>query len=1706
MAIFETQNQTPSDKDAFGYTAASNLGYEIDNAAVAATGKSVFDSVSDVFDKAVPIITRSIINSFAHTANDIGNWITGSKDQYDTLEVELSKADSSGQLLQYYQDRQSVLDVGALAIGSLLPGTIALKALKAVQAGNIAYISRATNILAGPRKSLLDAGIAEIEAGTASLYGGIAANKYKAIALGFGEQALQAAAWETATLATMYTNPTLEKGSVGDIVSHIATGAVLGGVIGGAFDAIGIHRQFKQALLGKEVTDKFSELSTRFGKTDLGQGDRAIELIESVFAIPVDKLAAVGESARVKFNTNKQSAITDAKLMLQKLGPENDPEVTNVVFDALLRAREAGVTTKEDMYLYLGRAAKMQRLNETQLIPDAEYFYVNQYKNPSYAQSLADITSPAPTVKPDLQRRYRYTYPGADKDLTVSRFDDAVTWEGKSVRKYADENEAFNKGGVDVFLDSKMIAHVNPGSSRLTRAPLADHNRILTAAEEKALLETGQLPVGKDSLLGASIVFNVRTGAIRESAIPVVGDLASGKNIRLEANGKGLQVGDRFYEQHVQSGFSAETIDAVEANSRYVWADLRGVKDGDAIQLSDIPMMEALLKNWDKVDHSAIKLINAEGEVISTPGKIEVFQRMLLQEKAALIEALSRSYKVTNDPFRRTNDALEAAQKANVSSKWIENGMDTANSSTRQEAIEAGALIPASEHMTINNVRISYDIARASELDGNVVRGSLDTEYRISIAKQQATAAVANFFGESYEKYILRGTSADANQLGASPGFLSFINADAKTLAASAQFTGQQATLHTQARQQLAQDKLLSGYNAVLSNEAAGAELGTLTYIGRRSPERYVFLPDEIGAKHKLPVNTIVLEHSLVKNTEGIITDWKPEFAPKGYKPGDELRTYYSIQHPETAAFLRANQSVNDERLLHHNNWMAAIGLYKEITPGALYFPPIDTNVHKFVAFVRDKSGKGGVDSSVAAIAADSAEKLQQKVANLGEGFEVFYKNDLKKNHQVIGDYDYNMNLVQNSVDDTLRRRGILSDVTPTVRGENVLKEFVDWNMRQETRLVRNHVELANSQLFAELRAQGERFTASETSKTGYVAAAFASSTPNPFNSYINTSLGISEKSTYRLWQDANEKVEQYFSTAFKVARESFGAASKGLIKYEDAVKLSESYGLGNPYEKTANALTAYGLANQLPPQRYLQAAVSQAHAIISATAIRLDAFQNIINIVSTPVMLLSQAAAVNSRYTAELAAKTTVEVPGLGGKTIPSSMKAAFDAVSNFFDPTHRAAYEKIYKDYGWIRDRSSDYIGMLNDVSVLSKGGTASELHKGMAAATEKASRLIGSNWSEEFVRFIAADTGRQLYEAQGMVGYELWSSVNTFVNRVHGNYIASQRPVAFQGPLGQAISLFQTYQFNLMQQVFKHIENGEGKSLAILGGLQATLFGMQGLPGFQAVNTHIVGNAAGNNTHADFYSGMPQLVDKKMGDWLLYGSVSNFLGAGVYTRGDINPRQITVLPINPLDVPAISSSIRFIDNIYNTASKVKDGGALLTSLLNGLEHNGISRPLTGIAQQLQGYSTTGEGKLIAAANDWASISAASRIMGARPIDEAITMDAMFRMTAYKAKDTARITQLGEAVKTHLYKNESPPPGTTEEFSAKYAASGGRIENFGRKMVEWTKDSNVSSANRVYENLKNPLNYNMMRIMGGEKLPDFSGASTQGAKPDLE
>jgi hypothetical protein len=340
------------------------------------------------------------------------------------------------------------------------------------------------------------------------------------------------------------------------------------------------------------------------------------------------------------------------------------------------------------------------------------------------------------------------------------------------------------------------------------------------------------------------------------------------------------------------------------------------------------------------------------------------------------------------------------------------------------------------------------------------------------------------------------------------------------------------------------------------------------------------------------------------------------------------------------------------------------------------------------------------------------------------------------------------------------------------------------------------------------------------------------------------------------------------------------------------------------------------------------------------------------------------------------------------------------------------------------------------------------------------------------------------------------------------VQGNYVTSQRPIIFQGTTGAAVSLFQTYAFNVLQQLLRHTQAGDKKTLAVFAGMQASMFGLNGLPFFDAVNTYLLGQWLYNNPeHKDMYSVLPS-YNKELGDWLLYGTASAFpLFTGsfpaLYSRGDINPRHITILPTNIVDVPAVSASLKLVGQISEFGKNVVQGADISESLLKALEHQGWNRPLAGFAQVLGGRSTTSTGSLISAANELettsmlaatvdrvVSYNGITRILGSRPMDEAVALGALYREKRYEALDKLRIERLGEVVKTKLYDGQVPTDDEYEDFMARYVRSGGRAETFNQAFLRWTRDANESVVNQMLQKHQNPFSQKLFEIMGGEPL----------------
>jgi hypothetical protein len=244
----------------------------------------------------------------------------------------------------------------------------------------------------------------------------------------------------------------------------------------------------------------------------------------------------------------------------------------------------------------------------------------------------------------------------------------------------------------------------------------------------------------------------------------------------------------------------------------------------------------------------------------------------------------------------------------------------------------------------------------------------------------------------------------------------------------------------------------------------------------------------------------------------------------------------------------------------------------------------------------------------------------------------------------------------------------------------------------------------------------------------------------------------------------------------------------------------------------------------------------------------------------------------------------------------------------------------------------------------------------------------------------------------------------------------------------------------------------------------------------------------------------------VGKTAGDWLMYGVPSNIIQTNLYSRGDINPRSLTIIPNQVQDIPIVSAYSKLFAGLYNTVSKIKDGGNVWESILQGIEHNGISRPLAGLAQDLQAttgngvvFSTSSKGSIIGT-NDFLSLASLSRLAGGRPLDEAIVNDGMFRISAYEAAQKDMRDKLVAAVKTTGIQGQQLDGDSINKFAEQYAASGGKQAQFNKFILSTLKSANISQSQKITQQLQNPFNQKMQILMGGRnEIDTTTGLGTE-------
>ena len=1542
------------------------------------------------------------INGFYNTGVWAGNLFSSEEAVYrDTREYVASFDEDMG---KYYEENRQAADLVGFLVSSFIPGLGGVKVLnagtKALAMANEGRaginMANALGILPGSREALVRTAVAEA-ATTSRAYSIANAATARAVGAGFGEQAIQALAFETAVAATMHKNPILSDMDTGDLIKNIFVGAALGGAIGGSINAATTIFKVKGAI--KNVDELTSDVTQiRTGVAGTSASDDFLIVRNDLEHTRINAKDGVDQSHWDELVERKyQQADNIMRGKVTQLAG-GDSALGNLIYDGIANDSSAAITAK---MLGLAEIAPLSKMGQL----------TKKY----------DLNKVVDDLNPDdtLTHGVRYLRSWGDDmgklsdDVPTPYLTDSLA-PGQSIKFTA---RGINVGGNESY--SVKLGEYWAPSLQHSREAMA-RNQWAYAPEVPAL----SVPKG-DTLL-----------SVGEFDIPVL---------------------TKAYRE----GFT----------------DVRLLDEAGEV-VGEITTPKQLLET---IKSAKVRLTDQMSDAMLTKGKLPE-------------ESIDSIAYVTDTPVGFITGG-QVAENTEDAIFYLRNAQRSYYNKVHANTTNPPDIDSVTPWTRPQNYAMVYDLERVNGVDNFGVEAMVQIVQRQKLQTSTNEFAVANAMGSdaallpSMQDRVVK----EFDRTGAGPGFMSYANGGYGSAQSFFEFVGK----WTQGQKLKATDKISNTFNNIAQSLKEAPEsvtrLATIIQQVRNSGEHYVLNDTGSG---------LLLRK--IRDRELAIANGR-EAADISIPPG--VKEEILFNDPLVAEFAATHIATNSSRLSKQNAMRHSQGMYDDFDPNTFYPPQPNPDRFKFHAFVVDDS-KVISDYNSTMLYANDAGNLEKQIAEARrQGFSVYTKAETADYYKARGQYEYSKGLNENQIDSRLSRGGTSAPAFPlTGRPEEIVDDLLLWHIKKEQGMVREAVELKYSNEFGILRRMGEQYTQVATSTR--TPSIFSSKVvKNPFQEYIDLALDKPLNDKYPLWNTINQSVsaasDRVWSAVGRVWKDA-----KSPYDLEQTNKILGEYGLN--VAATEAQLQAW--TNHPAGSNALQKFIRSQNSMLSTLVLRLDPINALNNAVGSNVLLGAETAAVtraiqagDARAVGELAELTKIQLPGTDD-AIAAPSKLIANAYKNFF--TNHDELVKKYEGLGVDVNLAKQFKMMVDDLT-LDGTETAAQMDsklkqaftklKGMGDAGEK---WTGNRFAESMNRYVTANVMDQITSVAvraGVMDQKTANTyINTFLNRVQGNLVANQRPQIFTGPVGQAIGLFQSYQFNIMQQLLRHVGEGHTKDALTLLGLQGAIYGMNGLPAFQAINTHIIGNASGNVNHTDAYSSIYNAAGKSAGDWLTYGLASNFfihpdLKINLYSRGDINPRSITVVPTNLAEIPIASAYARFFGGMKDTMSNVGMGGDLWNSFLGGVEQSSVNRPLAGLARVVRGaetgvvFSQSGQGNIVAA-NDLYSLANLARLSGAKPFDEAVTQDAVFRVQAYSRADTEKRTKLGKAIRTVITGGGTPTAEQMETFQENYVKIGGKQEEFTKWYMNQLKAASTSQANKIVENQKkSQYSQYMSAITGG-------------------
>lgn len=1160
--------------------------------------------------------------------------------------------------------------------------------------------------------------------------------------------------------------------------------------------------------------------------------------------------------------------------------------------------------------------------------------------------------------------------------------------------------------------------------------------------------------------------YNSRTRQVYSSYLPGISDadqnlsvVTKGMDTKLvsPALGKSFQLNAELFQDAAMKTVVNAKADHLEFDAQWVMADRQTTKTlGDKegvihIAKDNLPIMEKVAVLAAKDPIMAAKF--EEGKVLLNGQVVmkEAIGDLVLQRKQELRTLLAGSAQGYNEN--------EIARMLNID---IPHAMGDNTASP-----EGWMLLGTKDYTKPEVFTTKYDHRSINDYQGAVMNMAGVSMLNDAVKSQRETTA-ALLTGGLYSKLptMHLGLLAGVNPFVSRATLVSNSRNSIGSLRDLAAYTGKLVGQHILNTVQKIDESFAAPANKFNRTDAGAIryELAQVDNILRR--EHYYHVTTEEGGSYIVRKDAFQAKgkelfgqyhpdmlHGMPDSEIVAMVGTGDQWAPNAVKLSDEVGEFFS-------GHSQRNASIVDRKIELGRSKGATSVLDRDV----LYAPPRDLSKQKYFALVEPSVFKEGQDTRRFMIYGDSAAELESKKLAIQQKYGNDYNIDTAADRLAqmkAGKTEANLDAFDEmEFDSSLFRKGNSSELAPNAdfQTSSTLERYRQWTIRQEESLVRSGVELKYSDLVAQLKRTDKEFAKQETNTLNKRWQEASTIWKDTLSTMLNKRARGSalEQEWVRVNDFVGEKGSEFLDKAFSSFRK-FKTEAIDQKTLNDWNQKLDSAGYKSPFDRVAEVIMSSPDTQQ---SKLFPSTVRLLSKLISVPMLRLDAANSMLQLISTPILTLpvlmeAKQALKGTPAGARLEAATTVINP-VTRESEPSCMKLISTAATKFHTDEGKLFAQEL-KDRNIITDELQRYHDV-TDMSELNGRHTMKQVNDKIDKLAKYGSYLSAGNFAETYSRFVTAWAVKDLCEIRGLGKDEAWSIISGSVDKVHGVYAGAQRPQLFQGVIGQSVGLYQTYFFNYAQALMKGVAEGQSKQAATMLGMQASIFGIQSLPGFQTLNASI-GEASRNSK--DLYSVTNADSGESWGQYAMYGLASHMFGTPVdfSTRGSLAARNMLVIPTQFQDLPIVGTLSKVIGNIIDTGMMAAEGDVgIKRALIHGLAHNGMSRPLQGIGTIMAGNVTTATGqnnfdnvnRLGYDANadlNWAGMFA--RAIGTKPLNETIIQNAYFRTAAYKANTTRELAELGGKIQINAQTGEITPQ-TFSSFARDYEMAGGEPQTF--------------------------------------------------------